>query len=160
MCRYSDHRPKAKMKSTDAPIVVKELFDCSPEKLWNAISKPVQMRAWFFENMPDFKAEVGFETRFDVTTEEGVVFPHIWKVTEAEPPRKLVVNWTYKGYEGAAEVCFEVLSTAGDDTSSISVTAKALEDFRQDIPEFLRESAVAGWDFLIKERLKSFLDSN
>ena len=118
------------------------------------------MRAWFFDNMPDFKPEVGFETRFDVTTEEGTVFPHIWKVTEVHPLERLTVVWTYEGYDGVAEVCFEILPSDSDETSQLCLTAKALKSFRQDIPEFLRESAVAGWDFLIKERLKSFVESN
>ena len=113
------------------------------------------MREWFFDNMPDFKAEPGFETSFEVNAGERI-FPHVWKVTQVVPHEKLVVNWTYGGYDGIANVMFEVFP--GGESNNVSVTATAVEDFPQDIPEFKRESGVAGWDYLINGQLKSFLE--
>ncbi len=42
------------------------------------------MRKWYFENIPAFKPEVGFETQFNVQSEERN-FLHKWKVTEVQP---------------------------------------------------------------------------
>ena len=42
------------------------------------------MRQWYFENIPAFKAEVGFETQFEIHN-QGRIFPHRWKVTKVVP---------------------------------------------------------------------------
>lgn len=146
------------MKTTDEPIVVQQSYPVDQATLWNAISQVEHLQQWFFEQITDFKPEVGHETRFDVTTEEGVRFPHVWQVTESDSPERLRMKWFYEGYDGVADVCFEILSSNNDSSSELRVTAIAVEDFSQDVPEFLRESAVAGWNFLVKESLKDYLD--
>lgn len=143
------------MLKSDEPIVVELSVSNSAETIWKALTEPDQMRQWFFEIMPDFKAEVGFETRFDISN-EGRDFPHVWKVVEAVPNEKLVVNWTFGGYEGSSNVHFEI--QPGEDTTVVRLTTEVLEDFRQDVPEFKRGSAVGGWNYFINEQLKVFLD--
>ncbi len=144
------------MKRSDEPIVVELPVSADVATIWAALTDSVLMRKWFFDNMSDFKAEPGFETRFDVSSEERV-FPHVWKVIEVVPYEKLVVNWTYDGYEGSSNVHFEIF--AGDDSNTVRLSTEVLEDFQQDIPEFKRESAVEGWDYLINGELKEFLES-
>jgi hypothetical protein len=51
------------MKKGEAPVVVEQGFDRSASAVWDAITKIGEMRKWYFENIPDFKAEVGFSTR-------------------------------------------------------------------------------------------------
>lgn len=100
-----------------------------------------KMRQWFFDNIPAFEPEVGFEAQFTVTN-EGRVFPHRWKVIEATPPEKIAYDWQYDNYAGDAVVTFE-LSAEGDGTQ-LKLTYTVLEDFSDDIPEFERESGRAG----------------
>ena len=54
------------MRKSDKPIIVEQTFNTSIETVWNAITEVDQMRKWFFDNIPSFKPEVGFETQFDV----------------------------------------------------------------------------------------------
>ena len=143
------------MLKTDPPIVVEQSFAVSVDKIWAALTEPDQMRQWFFEMMSDFKAEPGFETRFDIIN-EGRDFPHLWKVVEVLPNEKLVVNWTFGGYPGSSNVCFEII--AGESENTVRLSTEVLEDFPQYIPEFKRESAVGGWKYFINGQLKSFLE--
>ena len=62
------------MKRVDPPIIVEETYNKPIDTVWSAITEPVQMRKWFFDNIPDFKPEVGFEIEFDVEA-GGRVFP-------------------------------------------------------------------------------------
>ena len=48
------------MEKGDPPIIVEHSFDASAETVWRAITDVDQMRQWYFENIPDFRAEVGF----------------------------------------------------------------------------------------------------
>ena len=142
------------MKKEEAPIVVEQDFDRSASDVWDAITKIGEMRKWFFENIPDFKPEEGFVTRF-VVESGNRSFVHLWKVTEVDPQRKVVCNWKYEGLPGDSFVTFEV---SGDEKSArLKVTALVQEDFPEDIPEFRRESCLGGWTHFIKDRLKAYL---
>jgi len=143
------------MLKSEPPIVVEQPLSASVEVIWAALTEPDQMRQWFFEVMPDFKAEVGFETKFDLSN-EGRDFPHIWKVVEVVPNEKLVVNWTFGGYEGSSNVHFEIVPA--EEANVVRLTTEVLEDFLQDIPEFKRESGVGGWEYFINGQLKTFLE--
>ena len=142
------------MKRADQPIIVEETYKKPIETVWAAITKPEQMRKWFFDNMPDFKPEIGFKVEFDVEA-GGRVFPHQWKVTKVEPGKLIEYNWKYGGYQGDAYVTFEL--TKKEDSTHLRLTNIVVEDFQEDIPEFKRESCIGGWNYFLKERLKEYL---
>ena len=144
------------MKASDGPIIVKQTFDSSSEKVWNAITDPDEMRQWYFEMIPDFKPEVGFKTQFNVKSGDRN-FNHRWRVTEVVPLQKIAYNWSYDAYPGDAYVVFEIDET--DSGTTLTLTNVVREDFPDDIPEFKRASCVGGWEYFIKQRLKAYLDN-
>ena len=142
------------MKVNEKPVVVEETFEASIDTVWKAITDIDLMRQWYFDNIPDFKPEVGFETRFDVTN-EGRTFPHLWKVTEVIPSKKIVYDWRFDGYPGDSFVAFEL---SGDDKATkLRLSCHVREDFPDNIPEFKRENCLAGWQYFISQSLKQFL---
>lgn len=144
------------MKRTDPPIIVEQQFKASPPRLWNALTNPAEMRRWFFEQIPDFQPEIGFYTEFLIEN-EGRNFTHCWTVKEMIPERKLSLQWNYPEFIGDSLVHFEI---EGNDAGSLlRVTTEVLEDYPGDIPEFSRESGVAGWKYFIQERLPQYLES-
>ena len=142
------------MRKNDEPIVVERTFSRSIATVWDAITKVDLMRQWYFDNIPDFKAVVGFETHFSITN-GGREFLHKWHVTEVEPLTKLKYNWTFEGYPGKSFTVWELFETGS--STRLRLTAQALESFPQDIPEFKRESGVAGWEYFLGMRLKEYL---
>ena len=142
------------MKTTEPPVVVEQFFNVPIHTVWNAITNVDEMTQWFFDNIPDFKAEVGFTTQFNVKAPSRD-FMHVWKVTEVITNKKLTYNWTYEGLEGDSFVTFE-LSPEQNNTKLV-LSTNVVEDFDDEIPEFKRESCEAGWNYFIKERLKLYL---
>jgi len=142
------------MSDLEKPIVVEQVYQASVDAVWAAITEVDQMRQWYFE-IEAFQPELGFQTEFDVQVEDRN-FPHVWKVTEVIPSQKIAYNWNYRGYPGDSFVTFE-LSEEGAGTK-LKLTHEVTESFPQDIPEFKRESGVAGWNYFICERLKEFLE--
>ena len=136
------------------PIIVEQSFDASKETVWNAITERGQMIRWFFDNIPEFKAESGFQTQFNVNTGQRD-FNHLWKITEAVPGEKIVYDWRYEEYPGAGTVTFELFEEGS--SSRLRVTAEGIESFPQDIPEFTRESGQSGWEYFIQGNLKRYL---
>mgnify|MGYP006294161757 CR=1 FL=1 len=142
------------MKSTDPPIVKEQSFSTSVDELWKAISELEQMKQWFFDNIPSFKAEVGFSTSF-VVENQGRVFLHRWMITEVVPLKKIAYNWRYEGYPGDAAVIFELQEDQGQ--THLRVKHIVLEDYPPDIPEFARKNCDEGWTYFIQKRLKQYL---
>lgn len=147
---------KESMNQRLNPVVVQQNFHVSVNRLWKAISELEDMKLWFFNNIEDFSAEVGFKTLFTVTSGERN-FMHLWEITEVIPMEKIVYSWKYKDYEGESFVCFETfISESG---SCLRLTHNVIKNFPQSIPEFTRESCLTGWEYFICGRLKSFLDN-
>jgi len=144
------------MSMETKPVVVKQDFHVPVNQLWKAIIELDQMKLWFFENIENFSAEVGFETQFIVKSGERD-FMHLWKVIEVIPLEKIVYSWKYEGYEGESFVSFETFIREGG--SSIRVSHIVKNSFPQSIPEFTRESCLGGWEYFISNRLKSYLNN-
>ena len=143
------------MKQCDPQIIIKQTFNRSVKDVWKAISDVKQMRLWFFDNIPDFKAQVGFETRFNIKSGDRN-FLHLWKIIEVEPLKKIVYNWKYDGYSGDSFVVFELVGQGNK--TDLRLTHQVVEDFPRDIPEFSVESCKAGWTFFINQNLKRYLE--
>ena len=143
------------MKTTDDPIVVEQIFNSSVESVWNSITDINEMHKWYFENIPAFKPEVGFETQFNVQSEKRN-FLHIWKVTEVEPLKMIKYSWEFEEYPGKSTSAFEILKE--NNQTKLRLTVEVMKDFPDDIPEFKRESCIAGWEYFLNGRLKEFLE--
>ncbi|MEM9293636.1 MAG: SRPBCC domain-containing protein [Acidobacteriota bacterium] len=136
------------------PIIVEHLFNAPIDIAWKAITDEKQMRQWLFETIASFQPEVGFETQFDVEC-EGVIYPHLWKITEVIPGKKIVYDWRYGGYPGGSSVAWELSQIPGG--TKLRFTQTGSETFPQDNPIFSRETGVAAWNYLIKESLHNLL---
>ena len=143
------------MKKTDEPIIVEQAFSTQLKHVWEAITVVDEMKKWFFNNIPAFEPVIGFETRFDISVKDRV-FPHLWKLTEVIPMKKITYNWRYEGYSGISIVTFELIED-GDQTK-LKLTSTVTENFPANIPEFSRESGINGWNYFIKDSLKKYLE--
>ncbi len=143
------------MKHNEPPIVIEQTIKAPVEAVWEAITAVDKMRRWFFENIPDFKPEIGFSTSFSVFSDDRE-FIHRWKITQVEPRRLLSYDWSYDSYPGDSLVTFELF--VADTSTSVRLTHTVRDDFPDDIPEFTRENCRGGWEYFIQQRLTSYLE--
>lgn len=143
------------MKKNDPPVIIEQVFTKPINTVWNSLIDPDQMRQWFFENIPSFKPEIGFETKFDVKSQDRV-FPHLWKVVDVNPGIMITINWKYEGFSGDSLVKFELSEENG--LTKLRLSVEILSSFQDDIPEFRRESCITGWEYFLKNRFKSYLE--
>jgi len=144
------------MKSSDPPIIIEQSFTVSKSRVWSALTDHQKMIQWFFENIPDFKAERGFKTQFAVHSGDRT-FTHLWEITEVVPEEKITYNWKYKEYPGDSFASFELIEAEA--AVKIRLTLTIVADFPDDVPEFTRESCIGGWNYFLGERLKSYFES-
>ncbi|MCX6170875.1 MAG: SRPBCC domain-containing protein [Ignavibacteriales bacterium] len=142
------------MKVNDELIIVEQILDVSIESVWNSLTEIGEMHKWYFDNIPEFKPEVGFETQFNIKSEERN-FLHHWKVIEVEPLKKIKYRWTFENYPGKSTSAFEL--SRENNLTKLRLTVEVLEDFPDEIPEFERESCIGGWNYFINNRLRDYL---
>ena len=145
------------MIRNDEPIIVEQTFHASIDTVWKSITEIDLMRQWYFDSIPSFKPEIGFETQFNVESGDKN-FLHLWKVIEVVPLKKIAYNWKYEGIPGDSFVAFELFKK--NDLTMLRLTHQIMESFPEDIPEFSRENGVEGWTFFIRKSLKDFLEKN
>lgn len=144
------------MKICDEPIIVEQIFNASIESLWEAITNIELMRKWYFDNITDFKPQIGFKTKFNV--ESGVRnFIHIWEVTEVQFHKLIKYTWEFEKYSGKSSTTFEL--SKQNNLTKLKLTVDIIENFEENIPEFKRESCIGGWQYFINNRLNNFLSS-
>lgn len=143
------------MKTTDEPIIISEIFAHPAARVWAAITDHREMLKWYFDNLSDFQPKVGFKTDFLIEHEDRR-YHHRWAVTDVVPCKRITYEWVMDGYPGRSETVWE-LKDEGDATT-LTFTCTILEDFPSEIPEFKRESGVKGWNYFLKDRLKSYLE--
>ncbi|MFD0860887.1 SRPBCC domain-containing protein [Sungkyunkwania multivorans] len=115
------------------PIIVEQSFTVPVAAVWNAVTEHEQMVQWYFENIPDFRPELGFATEFNVSTGERD-FLHHWEITEVIPQKKISYTWNYPDYEAEGIVSFELFEQ--DQNSLLRLSCFGIDNFPQDIPEF------------------------
>lgn len=122
------------------------------ERVWQALTDARQMQKWYF-NISKFQPELGFKFKFE-GGEEHKRYLHLCEVIEVKPNKKLTYTWEYQDYEGQSEVCFELESR--ENRTILKISHKGLETFTN--PDFAPEKFKDGWNFLLKESLKGYLE--
>jgi len=143
------------MNKSTQNIIIEQILNTSIKEVWNAITRLEEMKQWFFNNIPEFKPEVGFKVSFPVIS-RNIVFTHAWEILEVEGNKKIKYKWAYEEYEGEGFVTFELFERGSQ--TLLRLTNEGLESFPQDIAEFERDSCQAGWDYFIKGTLKNYLE--
>ena len=136
------------------PLVITRTLNAPVASVWKALTDIAVLKKWmpFF---PDFKAEVGFETRFMLGASPDRQYEHICQVTEAEAERKLTYSWRYEGITGDAYVTFEL--TPDGEQTQLTLTYRITEMFPPDHPDLTIENAAYGWNH-IADSLKEFVE--
>lgn len=143
-----------KMKTE--PFVIERTYNAPISKVWKAITDKDDMKQWYFD-LPEFKAEVGFEFQFTGGEPGGKQYLHLCKITEVITGKKLTYSWRYDGYEGNSFVTFE-LSEQGDGTR-LTLTHEGLETFPMNNPDFAKENFAKGWTHITGISLKEFVEN-
>jgi uncharacterized protein YndB with AHSA1/START domain len=138
----------------NGPVVVERTYGASIDDVWKAITEIGQMKQWYMPALRAFEPRVGFETQFTVE-HEGNKFPHVWKVTEVVPGKKIAYTWKFPGHPGESLATFELF--AEGENTRLKLTHNGLEthDGRNN-PALARKNFKWGWNELGNE-LEKFL---
>jgi uncharacterized protein YndB with AHSA1/START domain len=141
----------------NGPVVVERTFNVPANLVWNAITDYDQMKQWYMLELQSFKPVVGFETEFSIR-HEGKEFPHIWKVTEVVPGKKITYDWRFRGNPGISFATFELFPEGRN--TRLKLTHTGIETFDgKSHPEYARKNFHWGWTQL-GTALEQFLEKS
>jgi uncharacterized protein YndB with AHSA1/START domain len=139
----------------DKPLIFERELDAPAAKVWDALTNNAQMKKWYFQ-LADFQPVAGFEFNFKGGPDEQNQYTHLCKVTEAIPGKKIAYSWRYEGYPGISVVSFELFAE-GNKTKLVLKHAD-LETFDQSNPDFAKSNFVMGWNAILDNSLKPFVE--
>jgi uncharacterized protein YndB with AHSA1/START domain len=137
------------------PLILERTYKASTAIIWKALTNPNEMKRWYF-NLPGFKAEVGYEFRFLGGKDENTQYLHLCKITEVIAEKKLAYTWVFDGYEGSSLLTFE-LFPEGEHTR-LKLTHSGLHSFPKNMPDLAPHNFAAGWNSILDQSLKKYLE--
>ncbi len=137
------------------PLRVERTFPVPAEKVWRALTINEEMKQWYFQ-LPEFRAEVGFEFSFEGSSKSGTKYNHHCRIVEVVPNQKIAYSWDYEGYEGSSSVAFELFSE-GDGATRVVLTHAGLETFPASNTDFAVGNFEEGWNAILGELLGGYL---
>lgn len=140
--------------SNDKKVTITRVFDAPIDLVWKAITSGDLVKQWapFFGN---FKAEVGFETRFLLGPDEAHQYRHICRVTDVVEGKRLTYTWAYDKIEGDSRVTFELV--ADGEKTKLNFTHEIVKPFPEEDPNFELGSFEEGWTYILGE-LQKFVE--
>jgi uncharacterized protein YndB with AHSA1/START domain len=137
------------------PLIVERTLNAPVSKVWEALTDNEKMKQWYFK-LDSFEPRVGFEFSFTGQGAKGEKYVHLCRITTVEPEKKLSYTWVYQDFPGNSEVSFE-LFPEGDKTL-VRITHTGLETMPKNHPDFGVESFSKGWNYILGESLKKFVE--
>lgn len=136
----------------DKPFVIEKIYQSPIGRVWEVLTKPAQMRQWYFHQLQHFEPVIGFRFEF---TNDGSAYQKKWTVTDVVDTKKLAHDWSYDGYPGRSEVTFELFDEG--EKTRLRLTHTGLASFPED-PHFARERFESGWENILGNNLNNFLE--
>ncbi|MCW5910529.1 MAG: SRPBCC domain-containing protein [Cyclobacteriaceae bacterium] len=140
------------------PFKLERVFNVPVDKVWNAITDRAAMKQWYFDLAEDFRAEAGAEFYWSAGPPEGKQWQHKGVITEVIKGKKLAHTWEYPGYEGKAEVTWE-LTPISDIQTKLNLTFSILIPFDPREEALARKNFREGWESILFTSLPRFLNA-
>lgn len=139
----------------NTPITVQYKINAPAGKVWNALTDKNEMKSWYFD-IQDFVLETGKEFNF-YEPGEAKKYHHQCKILEIIPNQKLKHTWAYPELsEAVTTVTWELQE---EDTGTLlTLTHENTDGFNGLGENFSKESFTEGWNGIIGQSLKEYLE--
>jgi len=139
------------------PIIVTKKINAPLEKVWKALTDRNEMHSWYFD-LPDFEAEVGKLFEFYEPGEEKK-YLHRIEILEVIKNKKLKHTWFYPSFSDQKTWVTCEVEADGDGTK-VTLTHEGTENLKDLGEGFSNESFTQGWNEIIGQSLKLFLENS
>ncbi|MBB4804904.1 uncharacterized protein YndB with AHSA1/START domain [Chryseobacterium defluvii] len=137
------------------PILVQYKINAPIEKAWKALTDKSEMKSWYFD-IPDFEPEVGKQFNF-YEPGDAKKYYHQCEILEIISGRKLKHTWAYPEFSKEKTIVTWELQPE-DDGTLLKLIHEGTDSFTDLGKDFSRESFTGGWNGIIGQSMKSYLE--
>lgn len=139
----------------NTPIIIQYKINAPIDKVWKALTDKNEMKSWYFD-IQDFEPEVGKVFNFYEPGGENK-YHHQCQILEIIPGRLLKHSWSYPDFSPLKTIVTWELSPE-DHSVQLKLTHEGIENFKDLGENFSRESFTGGWNSIIGDSLKTYLE--
>lgn len=138
------------------PIIVEQKINAPVYKVWRALTDKTEMQSWYFDIF-DFELQIGKVFNFYEPGDEKK-YHHQGEILEIFPNEKLKYSWSYP--ELSDKKTTVIWELKPDENGTLIKLIHEDIDLFNDLGEnFSRESFTEGWNGILKESLKPYLEN-
>lgn len=136
-------------------IKISETFNANPSEVWEAITNKEAMKQWYFD-IPDFELIVGRTFNFYEPGDKKE-YHHQCTILKITPKQKLKHTWTHPSHsKGKSLLTWEIEEV--ENGTKVTLTHEGIENLADAGSAFEEENYLAGWNEIVKELLKDYLE--
>lgn len=138
------------------PIIVEQKINAPVYKVWKALTDKTEMQSWYFDIF-DFEPQTGRIFNFYEPGNEKK-YHHQGEILEIVPNEKLKHSWMYPEFsDKKTTVTWEL--KPDENGTLITLIHDNIDHFNDLGEHFSRESFMEGWNGILKESLKPYLEN-
>lgn len=126
------------------------------EKVWNAITRPEEMKKWYF-HVRGFELQEGKVFTF-YENESGGSYLHSCEILKVIPEKLFEHTWEHPSHSKGKSILKWELVSLSPESTQLTLTHSGLENFADAGSEFAPENYEGGWDAFVKTSLKNYLN--
>lgn len=130
-------------------------YQVAASKLWNAITRPEEMKHWYF-NIRDLELKEGAVFTF-YEAETGGAFLHRCMIRSIVPEQKFEHTWEHPSHSTGISVLTWYIEAITENVSRLTLTHAGTESFADAGPEFAKENYMTGWKEILGYSLRNYL---
>ncbi|HAO07282.1 MAG TPA: SRPBCC domain-containing protein [Chryseobacterium sp.] len=138
------------------PIIVEQKINAPVYKVWRALTDKTEMQIWYFDIF-DFELQTGKIFNF-YEPEEEKKYHHQGEILEIVPNEKLKYSWAYPEFsDKKTTVTWEL--KPDENGTLVKLIHEDIDYFTDLGDHFSTESFTEGWNGILKESLKPYLEN-
>ncbi len=136
-------------------VTISHRYNAPIEKVWDAITRPEQMKTWYF-HVRDFALEEGNVFTF-YETETGGKYLHRCEILRIIPQKLFEHTWEHPSHSAGTTLLQWKLTAEGEHETLLTLSHSNLENLADAGPEFAPENYEFGWKGFINIALRNYL---
>lgn len=138
------------------PIIVEQKINAPVYKVWRALTDKTEMQIWYFDIF-DFELQTGKIFNFYEPGEEKK-YHHQGEILEIVPNEKLKYSWAYPEFsDKKTTVTWEL--KPDENGTLVKLIHEDIDHFNDLGDHFSQESFTEGWNGILRESLKPYLEN-
>ncbi|ASW73138.1 ATPase [Chryseobacterium piperi] len=139
----------------NTPIIIQKKVEAPIDEVWEALTDKEKMKSWYFD-VPDFELNTGKQFNFYEPGEEKK-YHHQGNILDFVPNEVLKHTWCYPELSDKETIVTWELQPDGNGTL-VKLIHENVDNFKALGDSFSRQSFTEGWNGIIGQSLKSYLE--